>query len=529
MARGPTRQQLQGNHDDSRMTTTTPLYASTASDELQQHHQQGEESEREDDTDADATTTLRALTFCNLPKDQEPELLCDFLLEIGACAAYMVDADRGTDREEPVFGEPKPAEPAVGGHAIDDDADADAADADADPWRDSIRWAAPVWNRCNVTAHFAASADLAAAVELVRECLGGGENGGIMPVLMATAASRSTAMVIEQVPDRDWVVHVQQGWKPIVVGGNNNSTTTNTKKFVLRFPWHTDQDVAEALSLQETATNDDNGDKDRTTNPSTPPPQRDNNNTNNNNWVQLQLQGGIAFGTGEHPTTQLCLEWLSSIVSERLEEHDNNSTHNNMTVLDYGSGSGVLGLAACALDPDSVSAVGVDLDVDACRIANANARNQPNGPLPMRNYVPPLVVPTDSGGGGDDDGDDDVADFESRSLLLKAHAHAQKQLAEKKHKNDGDDFDLILPEHMVATRHDIGVANILAGPLQTLAPALAAMLKAGAPLGLSGILQPQGEAVVRAYRNAGFVDVHVAARRGGWVLVTARRGETMSK
>ena len=126
-------------------------------------------------------------------------------------------------------------------------------------------------------------------------------------------------------------------------------------------------------------------------------------------------------------------------------------------------------------------------------------------------------------------------DHESQSLIMKAHAYARKQqplvLLDQQDNNNNNNqqqenqlCDLILPDALWETqKYDCGVANILAGPLQALAPTLAQLLRPGAPLGLSGILQRQGPTVVQAYREAGFVDVQIAAQRGDWVLVTARR------
>ena len=51
--------------------------------------------------------------------------------------------------------------------------------------------------------------------------------------------------------------------------------------------------------------------------------------------VHIELDPGLAFGTGSHPTTHLCLEWLESHV------------RGGETVLDYGCGSGILAIAAC--------------------------------------------------------------------------------------------------------------------------------------------------------------------------------------
>ena len=75
--------------------------------------------------------------------------------------------------------------------------------------------------------------------------------------------------------------------------------------------------------------------------------------------VTVTLDPGVAFGTGSHPTTRLCLQWL--------ERH----VHGGETVLDYGCGSGVLAIAAMKLG--AAHAAGVDIDPAAVRAANENA------------------------------------------------------------------------------------------------------------------------------------------------------------
>lgn len=75
--------------------------------------------------------------------------------------------------------------------------------------------------------------------------------------------------------------------------------------------------------------------------------------------INLILDPGMAFGTGSHPTTRLCLEWLERNVSEAC------------TVLDYGCGSGILAIAAARLGAARVA--GVDIDPLAVEAARANA------------------------------------------------------------------------------------------------------------------------------------------------------------
>ena len=77
------------------------------------------------------------------------------------------------------------------------------------------------------------------------------------------------------------------------------------------------------------------------------------------NAINLILDPGMAFGTGSHPTTRLCLEWLERNVSAAC------------SVLDYGCGSGILAIAAARLGAGHVA--GVDIDPQAVEAANANA------------------------------------------------------------------------------------------------------------------------------------------------------------
>jgi ribosomal protein L11 methyltransferase len=87
------------------------------------------------------------------------------------------------------------------------------------------------------------------------------------------------------------------------------------------------------------------------------------------NAVNLVLDPGLAFGTGGHATTRLCLRWLE------------NRVVGGETVLDYGCGSGILAIAALKLGASS--SVGVDIDPDAVAAARENA---------LRNSVPAVFL-----------------------------------------------------------------------------------------------------------------------------------------
>lgn len=75
--------------------------------------------------------------------------------------------------------------------------------------------------------------------------------------------------------------------------------------------------------------------------------------------INIVLDPGLAFGTGSHPTTQLCLRWLDA------------NLKGGETILDYGCGSGILAIAALKLG--AASAIGVDLDAQAVQASRANA------------------------------------------------------------------------------------------------------------------------------------------------------------
>jgi ribosomal protein L11 methyltransferase len=359
-------------------------------------------------TEESSATRLRSLKFIQLTKKTEPGLLADYLMEIGACSVAITDHDANTENEIPLYMEPVDSELAAiicGDAAVGKN----------------------VWLRCDVNAHFTDSFDILDVVDNIRTAF----DLGVSP-----------RFEVDDVPDLDWVLHVQSSWKPCVIGG-----------FILRFPWHTDEDVKISVEKFGAAPVSD--------------------------FQELLLEGGIAFGTGEHPTTQLCLEWITTLLKE---------DENVETFLDYGAGSGVLGMAACKLKSDSLQAVGIEIDLDAINIANENAVK--NG-VQMKNYMPRQL--------GSDD--------ESASLIMKAMQRAKVEF---------------LPEEMDGPRFDACAANILAGPLCSLAETIANMLRPGARLGLSGILEWQGEDVVEAYIEY-FDDVKVEKEKGGWVLVTGIR------
>lgn len=192
------------------------------------------------------------------------EALADALLEEGALAASIEDADAGTAGETPQFGEPG-----------------------------SIT--RPGWERSRVVALLKPDTDIA---QLVSVC--------------ATRAGLDDlpGYAREEVAEQDWVQLTQAQFEPIRVSA----------RLWIVPSWH-----------------------------QAPDPEA----------IVLVLDPGMAFGTGSHPTTRLCLEWLERSVVPTC------------SVLDYGCGSGILAIAAARLGAAEV--LGVDIDQQAVDASISNA------------------------------------------------------------------------------------------------------------------------------------------------------------
>lgn len=99
--------------------------------------------------------------------------------------------------------------------------------------------------------------------------------------------------------------------------------------------------------------------------------------TPNDDSVKLLLDPGLAFGTGTHPTTALCLEWLDG------------EDVTGKTVLDYGCGSGILAIAALKLG--AISAVGTDIDPQALQATQDNAERNAVDPEQLHTCYPKVL------------------------------------------------------------------------------------------------------------------------------------------
>jgi ribosomal protein L11 methyltransferase len=211
------------------------------------------------------------------------------------------------------------------------------------------------------------------------------------------------------------------------------------------------------------------------------------------------LEGGAAFGTGDHPTTRLCARWLMQVLAAAPA-----ADHAALSVLDYGCGSGVLGIIALA--QGAGSAAGVDIDADSLISARANcARNGVHMALHRA---------------------DEAAEREGAPVTGEERAlswNKFKGAAQARGSEGAEGREEFLPlSALPAAGFDLTVANILAPVLIELAPALAALTRPGGRLALSGVLAGQAERVCAVYSRH-MAQVRVEAEEDGWVLISARR------
>lgn len=163
--------------------------------------------------------------------------------------------------------------------------------------------------------------------------------------------------------------------------------------------------------------------------------------------VNVMLDPGLAFGTGTHPTTALCMQWLDQVIQP------------DQTVVDFGCGSGILGIAALKLGAKRV--IGIDIDPQAIEASTNNAK---------RNNV-------------------------------------------------AGQIELYLPKDQPSLTADVVVANILAGPLAELKTVISGYVKPGGLLALSGILTSQAQTVIAAYADE--FTFNPIAEQEEWVCLTA--------
>jgi ribosomal protein L11 methyltransferase len=207
--------------------------------------------------------------------------ISDALIEEGALSIDVADAQAGTERETPIFGEPgQDLEVAFGSNRL--------------------------------IALFAPETDLPAVLERV---------------MAAAGLSIAADYKITEVPEQDWVRLTQSQFDPIRV----------SSRLWIVPSWHASPDSAA---------------------------------------INIVLDPGLAFGTGSHPSTRLCLDWLDRYMLP------------GNSVIDYGCGSGILAIAAAKLGAARVR--GVDIDEQAVLSSRYNAqRNNVVAEFSNADDVPP--------------------------------------------------------------------------------------------------------------------------------------------
>lgn len=207
--------------------------------------------------------------------EDDAEQLSDLLLEEGVLSVSVEDADRDTEIEQPLFGEPG-TEPEI-----------------------------QAWKRNQLVALLPDELDPADLLALLQE---------------QTGRDYSESYQVRDVANEDWVRLTQSQFDPIQIAG----------RIWIVPSWHKENPLVPAA------------------------------NEGAEKNILIELDPGLAFGTGSHPTTRLCTEWLEANLSA------------GSNVLDYGCGSGILAIVAKKLGAARV--LGVDIDEQAVQAAHYNAQ-----------------------------------------------------------------------------------------------------------------------------------------------------------
>lgn len=188
--------------------------------------------------------------------------------------------------------------------------------------------------------------------------------------------------------------------------------------------------------------------------------------------TSMKLDPGLAFGTGSHETTSLCLSWLAENCSILKRE--------NLHLIDYGCGSGILAVASAKLGAKKVTAIDIDPQAIIATRQNSDLNSMQNDQL--------------------------------KTLLVNTEG--------KIINNKGESKELI-------QQADIIIANILCEPLIQLADYFRSLLKKDGSMILSGILSNQADLVIKTYEQ--WVTFDPVTMYGEWALLTGSKKSTGSK
>ncbi|XP_073027449.1 uncharacterized protein [Primulina eburnea] len=199
-----------------------------------------------------------------------------------------------------------------------------------------------------------------------------------------------------------------------------------------------------------------------------------------NPWaINIILNPGLAFGTGEHPTTKLCLLLLHQ------------SIKGGESFLDYGTGSGILAIAALKFGADL--AVGFDIEPQA--ITSAKHNGALNGVRPDKLLL--SLVPS------------------------KNSRHFENEFQnENSTEHDPNNSKIIF----VKEKYDVVIANLLLYPLLDLADRIVSFAMPGAIVGISGIISEQVPSVIKHYSQ--FLDNITVSTMEDWACISGSKKST---
>ena len=259
------------------------------------------------------------------------------------------------------------------------------------------------------------------ALQALRENLNNNNNNNYGPLIMS----------LENIENADWENNWKKYYKPMKIG----------EKILIIPAWENFKQINQEIN--------------------------NNNNNNNQARVPVILDPGLAFGTGSHATTRLCLELLESCI------------HGGERVLDLGCGSGILSITALLLGAES--ALGIDMDEIAVRVAADNAAL--NGLEVNKNN-------------------------KNNAPRFRAVTGNIMKILE----NQNQDFN----NKIIYNKYNIIFANIVADVIIKIARFIPAfLLKSTGVFICSGVINTRHEEVEQALQSAGFT-VQAARQSDGW-------------
>ncbi|KAH9802515.1 Ribosomal protein L11 methyltransferase-like protein [Citrus sinensis] len=201
-----------------------------------------------------------------------------------------------------------------------------------------------------------------------------------------------------------------------------------------------------------------------------------NHNVDDVQATNIILNPGLAFGSGEHATTKLCLLLLRRLIK------------GGELFLDYGTGSGILGIAAIKFG--AAMSVGADIDPQAIKSAHQNAALNNIGPKKMKLHLVPDRTFTASMNERVDGVVEDLSSHKIRGISQ-------------------------------TEKYDVVIANILLNPLLQLADHIVSYAKPGAVVGISGILSEQLPHIINRYSE--FLEDILVSEMDDWTCVSGKK------